>query len=62
MWNLGQYRTKIVPQMRSRFFRQIVLKFRRNTDVFQEILVQDDGKRSSRCGAKLYSGLCAVLP
>ena len=40
--NLGQYRTKIVPQMRCRFFRQIVSKYRRNTDVFQGILVQDD--------------------
>ena len=53
---LWQYRTEIVPQMRSRFFRQIVSKFRRNTDVFQEILVQDDGKRSSRLSDATRSG------
>jgi hypothetical protein len=38
--------------MRRGFFRQIASKFRRNTDVFQGILVQDDGKRSSSGGAK----------
>ena len=37
---------------RSRFFCQIVSEYRRNTDVFQGIMVQADGKRSSRCGAE----------
>ena len=50
--NLRQYRTEIVPQLRSRFFCQIVSEYRRNTDVFQGIMVQADGKRSSRCGAE----------
>ena len=49
---LRQYRTEIVPQLRSRFFCQIVSEYRRNTDVFQGIMVQADGKRSSRCGAE----------
>ena len=59
---LRQYRTKIVPQMRSQIFRQIVQKFRRHTDVCRGIFVQDDGKYASRCGAKPQGGLCAVLP
>ena len=50
--DLRQYRTEIVPQLRSRFFCQIVSEYRRNTDVFQGIMVQADGKRSSRCGAE----------
>ena len=32
-----------VPVLRCQIFRQMVSKFRRNTDVFQGILVQDDG-------------------
>ena len=40
-----QYRTKTVPQMRRRSFLQIVSEYRRNTDVFQWILVQDGKKR-----------------
>ena len=50
--NLRQYRAEIVPQLRSRFFCQIVSEYRRNTDVFQGIMVQADGKRSSRCDAE----------
>lgn len=41
--------------MRRRFFRQIVSKSRRNTDVFQEILIQDDGKYASRLSDALRS-------
>ena len=48
--------------MRRGFFRQIASKFCRNTDVFQGILVQDDGKYASRCGAKPQGGLCAGEP
>ena len=60
--DLRQYRTEIVPKMRSRFFRQSVQKSCRHTAVCQEISVQYDGKRSSRFGTKSLDGLCAVLP
>ena len=52
----------IVPHMRRQIFRQakvaprIVLKFRRNTGLCQEILVQNDGKYASRWGAKDFAG------
>ena len=59
---LRQHRTEIVVQMRSQILRQIVHKFRRHTDVCQEICVQDAGKYASRCAAKPSGGLCAVLP
>ena len=58
----GQYRTKLVVQMRRRVFRQIVQKYRRHTAVCQGISVQDDGKHASRCAAKPSGALCAVLP
>ena len=57
-----QHRTEIVVQMRSQILRQIVHKFRRHTDVCQEICVQDAGKYASRCATKPSGGLCAVLP
>ena len=59
---LRQHRTKLVLNMRRQIFRQIVQKFRRHTDVCQEISVQDDGKYVSRFSAKPSGGLCAVLP
>ena len=59
---LRQHRTEIVVQMRRQILRQIVHKFRRHTDVCQEICVQDAGKYASRCAAKPSGGLCAVLP
>ena len=62
MQKIRQYRTEIVRQMRSQIFRQIVQKRRRNTVVFQEVSVQDDGKYESRWRAKPSGGLCAVLP
>ena len=57
-----RYRTEIVPEMRSRFFRQIVQKRRRHTGVCQGAFVQDDGKSASRSGTKPLGVLCAVLP
>ncbi len=36
-------------------FRQIVSKFRRNTDIFQGVLVQGDGKYASRLSDALRS-------
>ena len=59
---LRQYRTKVVVQMHSQIFRQIVPKFRRHTCICQEILVQYDGKYASSCAAKASAALCAVLP
>jgi hypothetical protein len=49
---LRQYRTKIVVQMRSQIFRQIVLKRRRQAGAFLGVLVQYDGKYASRCATK----------
>ncbi len=47
--------------MRCQIFRQIVQKFRRNTDVCRGIFVQDDGKYASRCGATYVEGfLCKM--
>ena len=57
---LRQYRTEIVPKMRSRFLsrecirrpKEVPLGYdRRNTDVFQGSFVYYLGKRSSRFGA-----------
>ena len=48
--------------MRRQFFRQIVSNERRKPVGFQANVVQDDGKRASKCGAKPLGGLCAVLP
>ena len=36
-------------------FRQIVSEFRRNTDIFQGVLVQEDGKYASRLSDALRS-------
>ena len=57
-----QYRIIIAVQMRSQIFRQIVSKRRRNTFVFQGVLVQDDGKYVSICAAKAAAVNCAGLP
>ena len=43
-------------------FRQIVLKRRRNTSVFQEALVRYGGKSASRLRTKPTGVPCAVLP
>ena len=48
---LKQYYTEIVLKMHCHIFRQIVQKFRRYTDVWQEIDVQDLGKYANRFGA-----------
>ena len=48
--------------MRRQIFRQIVLKRRRNTNVFQGALVRYDGKSASRLRAKPTGVPCAVLP
>ena len=48
--------------MRRQIFRQIVLKRRRNTSVFQEALVRYDGKSASRLRTKPTGVPCAVLP
>ena len=59
---LGQYRIIIVVRPRRQIFRQIVQKFRRHTNVCQEISVQDDGKCASKRAAKAAAVNCAVLP
>ena len=46
--NFRQYRTKIVRQVRSQIFRQIVRKNRRHTNVCQGFSVQYNGKDASR--------------
>lgn len=48
--------------MRRQIFRQIVLKRRRNTSVFQEALVRYGGKSASRLRTKPTGVPCAVLP
>ena len=59
---IGQYRIIIVVRLRSQVFRQIVQKFRRHTNVCQEISVQGDGKDASKRAAKALAANCAVLP
>ncbi|MGN0655472.1 MAG: hypothetical protein ACI4KR_01640 [Ruminiclostridium sp.] len=61
-FDLRQYRIIIVVRPRSQIFRQIVQKFRRHTNVCQEISVQDDGKDASKRAAKAPAVNCAVLP
>ena len=61
MKSLRQHRTEIVVQMRSQIFRQIVHKFRRHTDVCQEICVQDAGKYEGQmCHKAVRRSLCSV--
>ena len=63
MWtgSYRQHRTEIVVQMRSQIFRQIVHKFRRHTDVCQEICVQDAGKYEGQmCHKAVRRSLCGV--
>ena len=59
---LGQYRIIIVVRLRRQIFRQVVQKFRRHTNVCQEIYVQDNGKDASKRAAKAPAVNCAVLP
>ena len=59
---LRQYRIIIVVRLRSQIFRQVVQKFRRHTNVCQEISVQDDGKDAKGRAAKAPAVNCAVLP
>ena len=59
---LGQYRTKIVRQMRRQIFRQMKQKAEWILDVFTSIFVKYDGKFASRWRAKSPDALCAVLP
>ena len=49
---LRQYRIIIVVRPRRQIFRQIVQKFRRHTNVCQEISVQDGGKYARGRAAK----------
>ena len=59
---LGQYRTKIVRQMRRQIFRQMKQKAEWILAVFTSIFVKYDGKFASRWRAKSPDALCAVLP
>ena len=62
IFDLRQYRTTIVCELRSQIFRQIVLKRRRQAGAFLGVLVQYDGKYASKACTKPSGGSCAVLP
>jgi hypothetical protein len=59
---LRQYRTKIMPGLRSQIFRQMKQKSSAILYVLPRIFVKYDGKYASKTGVKPSGGLCAVLP
>ena len=51
-----------MPVLRCQIFRQIVSKSRRNTDVFQGNLEQDDGKDASKTGDEPEGVIDSAVP